>query len=102
MVEGPIPFHDLSRGTTTDAARTVVAPKSIAIIGASSKPAIARRLIALLERIGFADGIFPGNSNYSTVDSMRDGTRERVLQWREPRVNPTVARPGSGCATWPQ
>ena len=29
-------------------------PKSIAIIGASEKPTIGRRLIASLERIGFA------------------------------------------------
>src|SRR6266851_3304866 len=42
-------------------------PKSIAIIGASEKPTIGRRLIASLERIGFAGAIFPVNPNYSTV-----------------------------------
>ena len=42
-------------------------PKSIAIIGASEKPTIGRRLIASLERIGFAGAIFPINPNYSSV-----------------------------------
>src|SRR5947209_20295097 len=42
-------------------------PKSIAVIGASDKPTIGRRLIASLERIGFSGPIFPINPNYSTV-----------------------------------
>jgi acetate---CoA ligase (ADP-forming) len=42
-------------------------PKSIAIIGASEKPTIGRRLVASLERIGFKGAIFPINPNYSTV-----------------------------------
>src|SRR6266851_7741941 len=42
-------------------------PKSIAIIGASEKPTIGRRLIASLERIGFSGAIFPVNPNYSSV-----------------------------------
>jgi acetate---CoA ligase (ADP-forming) len=42
-------------------------PKSIAVIGASDRPTIGRRLIASLERIGFAGPIFPINPNYTTV-----------------------------------
>jgi acyl-CoA synthetase (NDP forming) len=42
-------------------------PKSIAIIGASEKPTIGRRLIASLERFGFAGAVFPVNPNYSAV-----------------------------------
>src|SRR5713226_3358414 len=42
-------------------------PKSIAVIGASEKPTIGRRLIASLERIGFQGAVFPINPNYSTV-----------------------------------
>jgi acetate---CoA ligase (ADP-forming) len=42
-------------------------PKSIAIIGASEKPTIGRRLIASLDRIGFRGAIYPINPNYSSV-----------------------------------
>ena len=42
-------------------------PRSIAILGASEKPTIGRRLIASLDRIGFAGSIFPVNPNYPTV-----------------------------------
>lgn len=42
-------------------------PKSIAILGASEKPTIGRRLIASLDRIGFNGAIYPVNPNYSTV-----------------------------------
>src|SRR5216684_2362201 len=42
-------------------------PKSIAVVGASEKPTVGRRLIASLDRIGFAGPIFPINPNYSTV-----------------------------------
>jgi acyl-CoA synthetase (NDP forming) len=42
-------------------------PQSIAVVGASDKPTIGRRLIASLDRIGFAGGIFPVNPNYETV-----------------------------------
>jgi acetate---CoA ligase (ADP-forming) len=42
-------------------------PQSIAIIGASEKPTIGRRLIASLDRIGFQGAIFPINPNYSSV-----------------------------------
>jgi len=36
-------------------------PKSIAVIGASEKPTIGRRLIASLDRIGFPGRVFPIN-----------------------------------------
>jgi acetate---CoA ligase (ADP-forming) len=42
-------------------------PGSIAILGASEKPTIGRRLIASLDRIGFAGSIFPVNPNYPAV-----------------------------------
>src|SRR5437764_3888073 len=42
-------------------------PKSIAVIGASEKPTIGRRLIVSLDRIGFTGPVFPINPNYSTV-----------------------------------
>jgi acyl-CoA synthetase (NDP forming) len=42
-------------------------PASIAVIGASDKPTIGRRLIASLERIGFSGSIYPVNPNYATV-----------------------------------
>ena len=38
-------------------------PQSIAIIGASEKPTIGRRLITSLDRLGFAGRIFPINPN---------------------------------------
>ena len=42
-------------------------PKSIAVIGASEKPTIGRRLIVSLDRIGFTGRVFPINPNYPTV-----------------------------------
>jgi acyl-CoA synthetase (NDP forming) len=42
-------------------------PKSIAVIGASDKPTIGKRLISSLDRIGFTGWIFPINPSYSTV-----------------------------------
>jgi acetate---CoA ligase (ADP-forming) len=42
-------------------------PTSIAVIGASDKPTIGRRLIISLDRIGFAGRVFSVNPNYSTV-----------------------------------
>src|SRR5438045_6753591 len=42
-------------------------PQSIAVIGASEKPTIGRRLIVSLDRLGFAGRIFPVNPNYPTV-----------------------------------
>jgi acyl-CoA synthetase (NDP forming) len=46
---------------------TLFRPKSIAVVGASDKPTIGKRLIASLDRIGFTGAIFPINPNYSTV-----------------------------------
>jgi len=42
-------------------------PRSIAVIGASEKPTIGRRLIVSLDRLGFTGRIFPINPNYPTV-----------------------------------
>jgi acyl-CoA synthetase (NDP forming) len=42
-------------------------PKSIAIIGASEKPTIGRRLVASLDRIGFSGAVYPINPNYTSV-----------------------------------
>src|SRR5215469_8177490 len=42
-------------------------PQSIAVVGASERPTIGRRLIASLDRIGFDGAIFPINPNYTAV-----------------------------------
>jgi acyl-CoA synthetase (NDP forming) len=42
-------------------------PGSIAVIGASDKPTIGRRMIASLDRLGYPGAIFPVNPNYETV-----------------------------------
>jgi acyl-CoA synthetase (NDP forming) len=42
-------------------------PKSIAVIGASDKPTPGRRIIASLDRIGFAGAIYPVNPSYAAV-----------------------------------
>ena len=42
-------------------------PRSVAIVGASEKPTIGRRLIASLDRFGFSGSIFPVNPNHPTV-----------------------------------
>ena len=41
--------------------------RSIAVIGASEKPTIGRRLIVSLDRIGFTGQVFPINPSYPTV-----------------------------------
>jgi acyl-CoA synthetase (NDP forming) len=46
-------------------------PKSIAVIGASDKPTIGKRLIASLDRIGFSGSVFPVNPGYSTVSGRK-------------------------------
>src|SRR5262245_34683549 len=46
-------------------------PKSIAVIGASDKPTIGKRLISSLERIGFTGSIFPVNPSYSVVSGYK-------------------------------
>jgi len=42
-------------------------PESIAVIGASEKPTIGRRLIASLDRLGYPGRIYPINPNYDSV-----------------------------------
>ena len=42
-------------------------PRSIAVVGASEKPTIGRRLIVSLDRIGFPGRVFPINPNYPSV-----------------------------------
>ena len=42
-------------------------PKSIAVIGASEKPTIGRRLIVSLDRLGFAGEVYPINPGYPSV-----------------------------------
>src|SRR5215471_10650774 len=42
-------------------------PRSIAVVGASEKPTIGRRLIASLDRIGFSGPVYPINPGYQTV-----------------------------------
>src|SRR5215831_14197876 len=42
-------------------------PRSVAVVGASEKPTIGRRLIASLDRFGFSGPIFPVNPNYPAV-----------------------------------
>jgi len=46
-------------------------PKSVAVVGASERPTIGRRLIASLDRIGFSGAIFPVNPNYPSVSGRR-------------------------------
>ncbi|HKM72056.1 MAG TPA: CoA-binding protein [Stellaceae bacterium] len=46
-------------------------PRSIAVIGASEKPTIGRRLITSLDRIGFTGSIFPINPSYPKVSGRR-------------------------------
>ena len=40
-------------------------PRSIAVIGASEKPTVGRRIVASLDRIGFTGKIYPVNPSYS-------------------------------------
>jgi acetate---CoA ligase (ADP-forming) len=42
-------------------------PRSIAVIGASEKPTVGRRMVASLDRIGFTGRIYPVNPGYPTV-----------------------------------
>ena len=48
---------------TTTAVRNV----KIAVIGASEKPTVGRRMVASLDRIGFTGRIYPVNPGYPTV-----------------------------------
>ena len=42
-------------------------PRSVAVIGASEKPTVGRRMVASLDRIGFAGAIYPVNPAYAAV-----------------------------------
>src|SRR4051794_33636407 len=42
-------------------------PRSIAVIGASEKPTVGRRMVVSLDRIGFAGAIYPVNPAYPTI-----------------------------------
>ncbi len=42
-------------------------PESIAVIGASDKPTPGRRVIATLERLGYAGRVYPVNPNYTSL-----------------------------------
>ena len=42
-------------------------PRSIAVVGASEKPTPGRRIIASLDRLGFAGTVYPINPNYAAV-----------------------------------
>jgi acetate---CoA ligase (ADP-forming) len=42
-------------------------PESIAVVGASERPTIGRRLIASLDRLGYAGRVYPINPNYPSV-----------------------------------
>jgi acyl-CoA synthetase (NDP forming) len=42
-------------------------PRSIAVVGASDKPTPGRRIIASLDRIGFAGKVYPINPNHAAV-----------------------------------
>jgi acetate---CoA ligase (ADP-forming) len=42
-------------------------PESIAVVGASEKPTIGRRLIASLDALGYAGRVYPINPNYQSV-----------------------------------
>ncbi|HTZ35124.1 MAG TPA: CoA-binding protein [Stellaceae bacterium] len=44
-------------------------PRSIAVVGASDKPTIGRRLIASLDRLGFAGTVYPVNPGYAAVQN---------------------------------
>lgn len=46
---------------------TLFRPRSIAVIGASEKPTIGRRLIVSLDRIGFSGRVYPINPSYPSV-----------------------------------
>jgi acyl-CoA synthetase (NDP forming) len=45
----------------------LVAPRSIAIVGATDRPSASRSLIEALAAIGFAGTIYPVNPKYQTV-----------------------------------
>ena len=42
-------------------------PRSVAVVGASEKPTVGRRVVASLDRIGFTGAIYPVNPAYPSV-----------------------------------
>ena len=55
-----------------DALRVALAPRSIAVIGASENPnKIGGRPIAYLSRFGFRGEVYPGNPARETVQGLR-------------------------------
>src|SRR5437660_11923185 len=67
-------------------------PTSIAVVGASDKPTIGRRLIASLDRIGFVGPIFPINPNYSAVSGRQCYANIAELP-ETPRCRGVLCRP---------
>src|SRR5688572_15852489 len=45
----------------------LVAPRSIAVVGASDRPSLGRTIVESLGRIGFSGAIYPVNPNYRSV-----------------------------------
>src|SRR3954451_25369324 len=45
----------------------VVQPQTIAVIRASEKPTVGRRMVMSLDRIGFTGAIYPVNPAYRTI-----------------------------------
>ena len=45
----------------------LMTPNSIAVVGASERPTIGRRLIASLDRLGYEGRIYPINPNYQSI-----------------------------------
>jgi acetyltransferase len=55
------------RNGTDESLRRLVAPSSIAILGASDRPSGALSLIHSLQRLGFEGPIYPVNPRYEAV-----------------------------------
>jgi acyl-CoA synthetase (NDP forming) len=47
--------------------KSLVAPKSVAVVGASDRPSLGKIILESLGRIGFAGGIYPVNPKYHCV-----------------------------------
>src|SRR5262249_15124297 len=56
-----------SAGRVSMPLETLFQPRSVAVIGASEKPTVGRRIVASLDRIGFTGRIYPVNPGYPTV-----------------------------------
>src|SRR5215475_10643924 len=55
----------LEAGTVTITA--LLAPRSVAVLGASERASVGRGIVEALERIGFTGPIYPVNPRYQTV-----------------------------------